>query len=146
MRQTRFFLATAGHMMRFAGRARIGSRARLGGADMGPVNMQHRMRDARARWWSQLMDKFRHFSPAHCTDRRTFRTQCPCHFRTRKAFDARFCGEHGDSPSPCSPCEGASGASLQREREGHWIKIARAHEKGKSELPVVPPSTGLVLA
>ena len=52
-------------MVRFAGRARIGSRARLGGADMYPVNMQHRMRDAGARCWSQLMGKFSHFSAAH---------------------------------------------------------------------------------
>ena len=56
---------------------------RLGGADMGPVNMQHRMRDAGARWWSQLMDKISTFSPAHCTDRRTFITRGPWHFRTR---------------------------------------------------------------
>ena len=54
--------------MRFAGRTRIGSRGRLRHAVICPVNMQHRMRDAGARWWSQLMDKFSHFSAAHCTE------------------------------------------------------------------------------
>ena len=74
-----FFFGDSGSYdeVRGEGADRVEGPVALGGADMGPVNMQHRMRDARARWWSQLMDKFSTFSPAHCTDRRTCRDEYP---------------------------------------------------------------------
>ena len=68
MRRKQFFLGTVPDEVRFAGRRRIGSRGRLQVAYIPTINMQHRMRNAEAMWWSQLKGQITRSAATHCTE------------------------------------------------------------------------------